>query len=561
MFRAARRARRCTRPSPAALRLQLARARRRSSQVTLLKRRGRPLLRAGHAGRLHPAHWRERAASAGPPPQRRGSAAAVRPAAAGSADGAALVGLKAIFGPERTARRFACASPNAEHRRRMPLQPAAATHGRSGWPSSCPRCRCNWPRARSKPTAPLAIVEGPPQRLQVRLLQRRRAAAPACAPGHEGSPPRRRWRASLIAARTQARTRARRAARTRRLGLPVQRRASALRDDGLLLETGGSLRLFGGRARLQPRDRRGSSTTSATAPQFGRGAPRRWRRVVALAAGAARGRPSPRRPAPEQLPAALDAAAARRCSAGPADTVDTLHALGLRTLRRPAAAAARRRAHGASAPRCSPTSTARSAALPDPQPPFEPPARFFGRASSCRPTSADTAQLMFPAQRLLRLARRLPARPRRRRHRTRVHRRAHSPRRTQPRGRRPRSRSHSPRRSATRSGWRNCSPSASTACACPSRRSRWRSPSSGCMPFAGAQRQPAAACAHDGAGRRSTGCKLAETLHARLGSARVFQLQAVDDHRPERAWRAVPIAVDAAERHRAGATPAPIGRC
>ena len=34
--------------------------------------------------------------------------------------------------------------------------------------------------------------------------------------------------------------------------------------------------------------------------------------------------------------------------------------------------------------------------------------------------------------------------------------------------------------------------------------------------------------------------QLAETLHARLGSERVFQLQAVDDHRPERAWRALP---------------------
>ena len=38
--------------------------------------------------------------------------------------------------------------------------------------------------------------------------------------------------------------------------------------------------------------------------------------------------------------------------------------------------------------------------------------------------------------------------------------------------------------------------------------------------------------------------KLAETLHARLGSERVFQLQAVDDHRPERAWRAVPLSID-----------------
>jgi len=37
--------------------------------------------------------------------------------------------------------------------------------------------------------------------------------------------------------------------------------------------------------------------------------------------------------------------------------------------------------------------------------------------------------------------------------------------------------------------------------------------------------------------------QLAETLHARLGSERVFQLQAVDDHRPERAWCALPITI------------------
>jgi len=41
--------------------------------------------------------------------------------------------------------------------------------------------------------------------------------------------------------------------------------------------------------------------------------------------------------------------------------------------------------------------------------------------------------------------------------------------------------------------------------------------------------------------------QLAETLHARLGSERVFQLQAVDDHRPERAWRAVPLSIDGSE--------------
>lgn len=39
--------------------------------------------------------------------------------------------------------------------------------------------------------------------------------------------------------------------------------------------------------------------------------------------------------------------------------------------------------------------------------------------------------------------------------------------------------------------------------------------------------------------------RLAETLHARLGSERVFQLQGVDDHRPERAWMQVPVTPDA----------------
>jgi protein ImuB len=38
--------------------------------------------------------------------------------------------------------------------------------------------------------------------------------------------------------------------------------------------------------------------------------------------------------------------------------------------------------------------------------------------------------------------------------------------------------------------------------------------------------------------------QLAETLHARLGSERVFQLQSVDDHRPEHAYRIAPLAVD-----------------
>jgi protein ImuB len=42
--------------------------------------------------------------------------------------------------------------------------------------------------------------------------------------------------------------------------------------------------------------------------------------------------------------------------------------------------------------------------------------------------------------------------------------------------------------------------------------------------------------------------QLAETLHARLGAERVFQMQVVDDHRPEHAYRIVPLAVDMSAR-------------
>jgi protein ImuB len=51
--------------------------------------------------------------------------------------------------------------------------------------------------------------------------------------------------------------------------------------------------------------------------------------------------------------------------------------------------------------------------------------------------------------------------------------------------------------------------------------------------------------------------RLAETLHARLGSERVFQLQAVDDHRPERAWRAVPLAIDSTAARQVPLPPSP----
>jgi len=49
--------------------------------------------------------------------------------------------------------------------------------------------------------------------------------------------------------------------------------------------------------------------------------------------------------------------------------------------------------------------------------------------------------------------------------------------------------------------------------------------------------------------------QLAETLHARLGSAGVFQLQAVGDHRPEFAYRIVPLAPDCPYPQRQTPTP------
>ena len=57
---------------------------------------------------------------------------------------------------------------------------------------------------------------------------------------------------------------------------------------------------------------------------------------------------------------------------------------------------------------------------------------------------------------------------------------------------------------------------------------------------------------HDGAAD-SDALRLAELLHARLGSEGVFQLQAVGDHRPERAYRVLPLSPDASS----GAAPQP----
>jgi protein ImuB len=395
-------------------------------------------------------------------------------------------------------------------------------------------------------TAPLAIVEGPVQRLQVAFCNdaARRAgvaaglklaAAQALA-------------ANLIA--VERRPERERDALLELAGWAYQFSAAVtVRDDGLQFETGGSRRLFGGHAHLN-REIAAQLACLGYRAAFGEAATPQaaWWLAQARMRGLTVASPA----APEQLPAAL-APLPLAALGWPADTVDTLHALGLRTLhdllQLPREGVNRRfgshlladvdRALGR---------------LPDPQPAFEPPQRFFA-AIELPADVVDTAQLIFPAQRLLRSLEGFL------------------------RGRGAGATEllftaqHSPRRAVARP------PTAiALALAAPERdadrlaqllgerldRVRLPEPAVALtltverlLPFAAANESflPPAPNAQAGL----DWLKLAETLHARLGSARVFQLQAVDDHRPERAWRAVPIAIDAAERiapaHAAGERP------
>jgi protein ImuB len=383
--------------------------------------------------------------------------------------------------------------------------------------------------------APLAIVEGPAQRLQVAFCSdaarragiaagQKLAAAQALAAG-------------LIA--VERKPDRERDALLELAGWAYQFSAAvSVRDDGLLLESGGSARLFGGRARLN-REITAQLAGLGYRAAFGEAATPQaaWWLAQARALGLAVASPIE----PEQLPAAL-APLPLAVPGWPADTVGTLHALGLRTLhdllQLPRDGVNRRfgshlladvdRALGR---------------LPDPQPSFEPPQNFLA-AIELPADVVDTAQLMWPAQRLLRSLEgflrgrgagatelRFAAR--------------HSPRRAVAR---PPTTIElalaSPERDASR-----------LAQLLGERLDRVRLPEPAValsltverlLPFAAASASflPPAPSARAGL----DWLQLAETLHARLGSARVFQLQAIDDHRPERAWRAVPIAVDAAER-------------
>ena len=384
-------------------------------------------------------------------------------------------------------------------------------------------------------TSSLVIVEGPAQRLQVAFCNdaarragiaagQKLAAAQALA-------------AELIA--VERRPARERDALLELAGWAYQFCAAvSVRDDGLLAETGGSRRLFGGRARLN-REIAAQLAGLGYRAAFGEAATPQAAWWLARARGRGLAVASPI--ALEQLPSAL-APLPLAVLGWPADTVDTLQSLGLRTLhdllQLPREGVNRRFGAGLLA-----DVDRALGRLPDPQPAFEPPQRFFA-AIELPADVVDTARLMLPAQRLLRSLEGFL------------------------RGRGAGATEllftarHSPRRAVARPPTK-----IALALAAPERDAsrlaqllgerldRVRLPEPAIALSLGVQRLLPFAAASDSflppAPNARAGpdwLKLAETLHARLGSARVFQLQALDDHRPERAWRAVPIAVDAAER-------------
>ena len=313
-----------------------------------------------------------------------------------------------------------------------------------------------------------------------------------------------------------------------------------VQPDGVLIETGASERLFGGRARLA------RAVRDALAPlgyyaALGLAVTPRAARIVALA--------RERRLA---CPHLVDAARLEPALAPlpftllewDGDTTETLRALGLATigdvLALPRDAFAKRfgRARLDDLDRL----FARRA---DPQPTYTPPERFAATIELPADVT-ETAQLTIPAQRLLAslegflrgrgagaTALRFV-----------VH---HSPRRTQP-------------RPPTDIALALAVPERSTqrlAALFTERLTRVVLPEPAIalalhvdhlQPFAALNGSLLPQAAEPGV----DWLKLAETLHARLGSERVFQLQAIDDHRPERAVRIVPLVSDTND---AGGTP------
>lgn len=315
---------------------------------------------------------------------------------------------------------------------------------------------------------------------------------------------------------------------------------------GLLLETGASETLFGGRARLhrhirQQLDALGYRAACAYAPTP-HGA---W----LIGSARAGGLPARGAAGPAQLQQALAALPLRVLQWGP-DTEQTLQTLGFATigdlLALPRDAFARRFGDG----RLAELDRALGLA-PDPQPAFLPPARFDA-GIDLPADMTQAAQLAWPAQRLLRSLEGFL--------------------RSQDAGaleltftaRHPQRRSDAP--AATPIGLALAAPerdAARLARLLDERLTRTVLPAPAIRLALAVERMaPFRALnasllppSRDRVQGGTDWLQLAETLHARLGSERVFQLQAVDDHRPEHACRAVPLAVNPEPQRLPGVAP------
>ncbi|HXF45908.1 MAG TPA: DNA polymerase Y family protein, partial [Burkholderiaceae bacterium] len=379
---------------------------------------------------------------------------------------------------------------------------------------------------------PLAIVEGPAQRLQVAFCNEA-AAACGIAPGLKLAAAQALARDLIAVERSLERERE---ALTELAAWAYQFSAQiAVRTNGVLIETGASRRLFGGHDRLHRRIERGLHALGYTAASGYAVTPQAaWWIAAARAAGGT-------------AADALDSTGLRGALAPlplhladwEPQTTQALHALGLTTFgdllalprdqlgRRfgPALLEALDRALGR---------------LPDPQPPYAPPEKFFARLELPAATE-DAAQLLFPARRLLSSLEGF-LRGRDAGATEIVFTAMHDARRAQPVP--PTSFAlalAAPERDSER-----------LAKLLAERLARVRLPAPAValtlaverlLPFTprpASLLPPAPERVADG----ESWLQLAETLHARLGSARVFQLQCVDDHRPEYAYRIVPLAAD-----------------
>ncbi|MFN8913632.1 MAG: Y-family DNA polymerase [Betaproteobacteria bacterium] len=311
---------------------------------------------------------------------------------------------------------------------------------------------------------------------------------------------------------------------------------------GLLLEIGGSLSLFGGRHRLTQLLRRDLAQLGYHAELGAAPTPRgAWLIAVARSRGT-------------QVADALSttelAATLKRLPLPLAQSLGldeaTRHALQSLGLRRLGDLLALPRAELQQrfGPRLFDGLDRALGRKPDPQPPFEPPAQFVA-GIELPADLTDAEQLMFPARRLLASLEGF-LRGRNAGATALVFSARHSPRRTLPTP--PTEialKLAAPERDAQR-----------LARLLAERLTRVQLPEPAiALRLAVERLQPFAAVnnsllppAPDETGPGGAGhdwLQLAETLHARLGSERVFQLQVVDDHRPEHASRAVPLAVHA----------------